>query len=192
MLTVLESVRGVCGMQKLVGGLGVVVVVLSVTCGLLLYQVCDMLRESGELQEVNEFVRGQVSGCRNQVDPLKSQVNMLESQLKVQQNVQEVPSGCVCAGSPLVEVTGFVLSGSNAVTVTVQNLGTCDTEGLVLSVRYQSAFCYPSVVQVGLLRAGEVRVVNSGIGYGPHNGNMSIVAALTQSDMTLDTYVYSR
>ena len=157
-------------MKKLVAILAIIIVLLSVTSGFLFYQISD--------------IQSQISDLQNQNSVLEGQIGELEAQY-----------------TNLVRITEFTVTGMGFIggvavlsyaNVTIQNFGINDVNGLTLSIIHPSEENMSrSMVQVGLIKAGEARNIITYVTWGL-GASRTFVATLMLDDIILHEHTTTR
>ena len=170
-------------MNRLIAVLGIVIILLGAVCGVVYYQISDMQRQNNDLQN-------HIGQLENQVSELELQNRELQNQTRELENKLDKVSNASLVRITELTVRHWTSSGFELhnFSLTVQNFGINDAEGLNLSV-VDASFNYSiDNVQLELLKAGEAKVVeireyHSFPGWDPH-----FVATLVLDDIILDEH----
>ena len=169
-------------MNKMVAVSGIIIILLSTVCGVLFYQIGDMQSQNSELQNEMEQLENQVSELelenlelQNQIDELEAYIKKISSAILVQITEFTVIDQ---------EYVGFVFYEGN-VTVTVQNFGTSDVDGLTLWIKDTTVEGgLNETIQLGTLKVGEPQTIKVKLRW---DLQRDLVATVMLDDMYLDT-----
>ena len=192
--------------MKLVAGLSFVIILLSAICGVLYYQISEVQSQIGDLENQTSVLERQVSEYENQTGQLENQISELETQLDdLEAQNLELLNQTSALEAKLVKVsnasrvriadTSFNLTAwgtlppvvAGIFSVTVQNFGTNDVDGLNLWVKDSYSGEYFVKRPIGTLKGGEAQNVSSSIllRNTPASG---FVATLMLDDVILDEW----
>lgn len=200
-------------MKKLFSVFTTIIIFLSVTCVVLLYQNSSLSNQIGVLEdELNVYqsqsieYENEISVLENQILELESQIDELEKQnLELQNQNGELQSQCdqltqlsiIKNSSIVVRVTDFTIPDfffpmvgtwvESDANITIQNLGTNDLEGLTLTIAHPVD--YPSgiptsPVELESLNAGEKRTVSTNV-YWELSTGIKFVISIKLDDIIL-------
>jgi TolA-binding protein len=179
-------------MEKLFDGLIIIIIVLSVSCGFLLYVVVDQQNQYntseaqisqyqnqiGQIQTQIFELEGQIAERENQIDELENQIENLQDQIyqKKLSDAREVEITKI--ESEFYKYGGMCVSVYH-VYVTLQNFGTKNVDGLTVSV-YDTA-------HVGLIEPGSTKTVET---LGISERTSTNVARLKFADTIIDEVTF--
>lgn len=178
-------------MNKLVAVLVIAVILLSFICGILFYQISDLQSQNSDLPD-------QICQLENQVSELETQLGDLEQQNIELQNQTSALEECLnkASNANLVTITGmkwyYSLMLYYPIDITVQNFGTSDVDGLKLIITTDSGDDQFREIPVGLLKAGETKVINEQFVHTFYQGSDFVFATLMIDELILDIHSVQR
>lgn len=191
-------------MEKLVAVSFTVIILLAGVCGVLLYQTTN-------IQNQNSDLTNQIASYQNQTDQLENRINDLENQIDAitSQNIEleNITSELEdkldkISKVSLVRITGFNVTGwspfgglamMSTATLTVQNFGTYDVDGLFVSVRHkdEESILYNSVA-VGFLESGKIQNISTHVIWALQGEGNTFIATLRLNDTIIDEQITTR
>lgn len=172
-------------MKKIVAFFCIIIIFLSIMCGLLFYEIGDVTSQNSNLQNKVAQLERQVSELELDNIELQNQIDELDAY------IQKISS------ASLVQITEFNLTGSPVLApaggwtsdaiVTVKNFGTSAIDGLKLVVN-STGDMTPQERQIDLLDAGEDRTVTIDVFWGMFDYEDVFVATLMLDNVILDVH----
>ena len=142
-------------MNKLVAVLGIIIILMSIVCGILYYQIGDIQGQNSELQNQIGQLEKQVSELELENLELQNQTSELEAYINKVSDASQVRITRITY-TPTRFIKVIIISN---VTVTVENFGTNNVSGLSLWVKDMFLGQYFGNVTLGALKGGEAQNV---------------------------------
>ena len=169
-------------MEKLFAGLTVIIVVLSFSCGFLLFIVGDTYIQNGDLKNQIEQLESQMEQLGKQIDDLEQQIYQKELSAARQVKIEKMKM------NPPIE-WGY-LGLTSSISVTIKNCGSNPVEGLALlaGFSYSNEVTSSNTKTIEVLEAG----VTKTLGFqAPIFGTPPTHFTLMFNDVILDQQKYT-
>ena len=169
---------------ELVAVFVIIIISLSVVCGILFYQNNDFRNQISVLE-------GQLDECQNQTSEMKNQIDELEQQNLELQNQNLELESLIDKFTNRVNITKFSSSGMNPIVgvtfhslanVTIQNFGINDVEDLTLIISPEDI---NGKINIDVIRPGETQIVSTDYYW---NLGSNITVTLKLGETILDEY----